>query len=106
MKGVAFLSKGGELSSCRSSHSPRCFLRAASCGRRRDHLPAGDAAGDADSSGVAIGNAKVAEGDADGVVDVPGDGDDVDVGDGDGEGDGVGVGVGVGVGGGGIMFSQ
>ena len=45
---------------------------------------------------LGIGNANVAEGEADGVVDVPGDG----------EAEGVGVGVGVGVGGGGMMFSQ
>ena len=51
---------------------------------------------------MGIGNANVAEGDADGVVDTPGDGDGVDV----GEGDGVGVGLGVGVGGGGMIFSQ
>ena len=51
---------------------------------------------------LGTGNANVDDGDAAGVVDMPGGGDcageDVDVGLGDGEG--------VGVGGGGIMFSQ
>ena len=51
-----------------------------------------------EADGLGIGKANVAEGEADGALDVPGDGDDVDVGEG--------VGVGVGVGGGGIIFSQ
>ena len=57
-----------------------------------------------------IGNANVAEGDADGMVDPVGSGETVDVDDGViavvALGIGVGVAVGVGVGGGGIMFSQ
>ena len=53
-------------------------------------------------AGVVTGNANVAEGDEDGVVDEEAPGDDGDVGNGDAEG----LGVGVGVGGGGMMFSQ
>lgn len=51
---------------------------------------------------LGIGNANVADGEADGIADEPGEGDDVEVGD----SEPLGVGVGVGVGGGGIMFSQ
>ena len=69
-------------------------------------MSVGFCAGDGLSNGVALtlgsGNAKVADGEADGIADGPGKGDDVDVGLGDGDG----LSVGVGVGGGGMMFAQ
>ena len=65
-------------------------------------LCAGDGLSNEGGLRLGIGNANVADGDADGIADVPGAGDDVDVGLGDGDG----LGDGVGVGGGGMMFAQ
>ncbi len=65
-------------------------------------LCAGDGLSNGGGLRLGSGNANVADGEADGISDVPGEGDDVDVGLGDGDG----LGVGVGVGSGGMMFVQ
>ena len=67
-------------------------------------MSGGLSAGDGLSSGGGLklgsGNANVADGEADGIADEPGEGDVVGLSDGDG------LGVGVGVGGGGMMLAQ